>query len=267
MIPLMMQEGYHAKGWLGLVLGSRMWYPFFPSAVDTTEKFESAMESLAREIGQRGKRRAATATAVVPASPMPHTSPADSGGGEAFSPSMAEMSPLAVHRTPSLPIQQHGQQDPPPHHTSVAALATTELTTMVTRLMQEQRDMFAEQRDHEARVRHELETQHSAQMDTCLDHQREALAEVQLSAFQMRLDNLRAAELLSDEDLCSLEDAIADFLELRAVATCQGRSSTFGATAEAIKIHAMMSLSQGLRSDEAVARQLKRKFVLGTRQL
>ena len=28
MIPLMVQEGYKAKGWLGLFLGTRLWYPF-----------------------------------------------------------------------------------------------------------------------------------------------------------------------------------------------------------------------------------------------
>ena len=26
MIPLMMQEDYSAKGWLGLILGTRLWY-------------------------------------------------------------------------------------------------------------------------------------------------------------------------------------------------------------------------------------------------
>ena len=32
MIPLMVQEGYKAKGWLGLFLGTRMWYPFVSAA-------------------------------------------------------------------------------------------------------------------------------------------------------------------------------------------------------------------------------------------
>jgi hypothetical protein len=26
MIPLMMQKGYSPKGWLGLILGTRLWY-------------------------------------------------------------------------------------------------------------------------------------------------------------------------------------------------------------------------------------------------
>ena len=32
MIPLMVQEGYKAKGWLGLFLGTRLWYPFVSAA-------------------------------------------------------------------------------------------------------------------------------------------------------------------------------------------------------------------------------------------
>ena len=29
MIPLKVQDGYKAKGWLGLILGTRMWYRFY----------------------------------------------------------------------------------------------------------------------------------------------------------------------------------------------------------------------------------------------
>ena len=38
MIPLMMQKDFKPKGWLGLILGTRMWYPF-----DDVEE-ESALE-------------------------------------------------------------------------------------------------------------------------------------------------------------------------------------------------------------------------------
>ena len=33
MIPLMMQKDYSPKGWLGLILGTRMWYATFPAAL------------------------------------------------------------------------------------------------------------------------------------------------------------------------------------------------------------------------------------------
>eukprot|EP01051_Picozoa_sp_SAG22_P024557 SAG22_NODE_6863_length_802_cov_1.396871_2_plen_36_part_01 len=29
MIPIMLEEGYKANGWLGLVLGTRLWYPLY----------------------------------------------------------------------------------------------------------------------------------------------------------------------------------------------------------------------------------------------
>ena len=31
MIPLMMQNNYQPKGWLGLLLGTRMWYAMHPA--------------------------------------------------------------------------------------------------------------------------------------------------------------------------------------------------------------------------------------------
>jgi hypothetical protein len=34
MIPLMMQEGYRPKGWLGLILGAALWYSrYFPACL------------------------------------------------------------------------------------------------------------------------------------------------------------------------------------------------------------------------------------------
>ena len=70
MIPLMMQEGFKATGWLvsaplaplvissgldtlcsatqGLILGTRMYYAFFDEAVATDEAFTQQMDSLTR---------------------------------------------------------------------------------------------------------------------------------------------------------------------------------------------------------------------------
>ena len=38
-----------------MILGSRLWYPFHASAVDTDEKFLLQIDALVREIGDRGK--------------------------------------------------------------------------------------------------------------------------------------------------------------------------------------------------------------------
>ena len=55
MIPLMMQEDYKAKGWLGMLLGVRLWYGFFGATLASEDAFEGKMEELCRELGERGK--------------------------------------------------------------------------------------------------------------------------------------------------------------------------------------------------------------------
>ena len=39
MVPLMMEEGYSPSGWLGLLLGTRLYYPFHPAAVQSDAAF------------------------------------------------------------------------------------------------------------------------------------------------------------------------------------------------------------------------------------
>jgi hypothetical protein len=58
LVPLMMTEGYKAKGWLGLILGQSLWHAFYDAKVDTEAKFMNQVDALAREIGQRGKAAA-----------------------------------------------------------------------------------------------------------------------------------------------------------------------------------------------------------------
>ena len=55
MVPLMMQEGYSANGWLGMLLGVRLWYAFFGKVLESDEAFEGKVEELCRELGGRGK--------------------------------------------------------------------------------------------------------------------------------------------------------------------------------------------------------------------
>ena len=57
MIPLMMQNGYKARGWLGLIMGTRLYYKFVGDDLDDEAVFEARVESLAREIGDRGKQK------------------------------------------------------------------------------------------------------------------------------------------------------------------------------------------------------------------
>eukprot|EP01048_Picozoa_sp_COSAG05_P017395 COSAG05_NODE_2363_length_3174_cov_2.055935_1_plen_166_part_10 len=57
MVPLMVEEGYRPRGWLGLVLGARLWHAFYDSAIATEELFMRQMDSLCRELGERCRRR------------------------------------------------------------------------------------------------------------------------------------------------------------------------------------------------------------------
>ena len=49
-VPLMMQDQYRADGWLGMVVGSKLWFPFAG-----VSKFETSLEALKKELGERGK--------------------------------------------------------------------------------------------------------------------------------------------------------------------------------------------------------------------
>merc|ERR1711969_400114 len=61
MIPLMMQEGYEADGWLGLLLGTSLWYALYGATLGSESSFEDRMSALSREIGPRGRADAAVA--------------------------------------------------------------------------------------------------------------------------------------------------------------------------------------------------------------
>ena len=54
MIPLMVQEGYKAKGWLGLFLGTRMWYPFVSAAAPFPKSSPRVLRSCCATVRLRG---------------------------------------------------------------------------------------------------------------------------------------------------------------------------------------------------------------------
>ena len=89
MVPLMLEDGYRAKGWLGMLLGVRLvsqpptfhvfswlhvcvfacvigiaycihdwirqWYGFYGSVLESEAAFEGKVDELCRELGERGK--------------------------------------------------------------------------------------------------------------------------------------------------------------------------------------------------------------------
>ena len=54
-VPLMMEDGYRAKGWLGMLLGVRLWYGFYGATLESEDAFTGKVGELCRELGQRGK--------------------------------------------------------------------------------------------------------------------------------------------------------------------------------------------------------------------
>ena len=81
----------------------------------------------------------------------------------------------------------------------------------------------------------------------------EAITEGQLEALQARLQTLHESKLLSEDDLCRLEDTIADCIEVMATADEQERSVE--------RTVRMAQLSEKMAVDPSLARQLRRKFV------
>ena len=55
MVPLMMVDGYRPNGWLGMLLGVRLWYGFYGSVLASEAAFEGKVDELCRELGGRGK--------------------------------------------------------------------------------------------------------------------------------------------------------------------------------------------------------------------
>jgi hypothetical protein len=55
LVPLMLVEGYEADGWLGLMLGTSLWYALYGSTLTSDGAFEDRMDALCRELGDRGR--------------------------------------------------------------------------------------------------------------------------------------------------------------------------------------------------------------------
>lgn len=55
MIPLMMEAKYRADGWLGILLGTRLWYGYYGTTLESDAAFLSKTHELMRELGSKGK--------------------------------------------------------------------------------------------------------------------------------------------------------------------------------------------------------------------
>ena len=55
LVPLMLVDGYEADGWLGLMLGTSLWYALYGATLTSEGAFEDRMDALCRELGDRGR--------------------------------------------------------------------------------------------------------------------------------------------------------------------------------------------------------------------
>ena len=54
-VPLMLSDGYRADGWLGMLMGTRVWYGFFGAVLTEESLFEGKVSELCRDLGERGR--------------------------------------------------------------------------------------------------------------------------------------------------------------------------------------------------------------------
>jgi hypothetical protein len=147
MIPLMVQQDYKPQGWLGLILGTRMWYAFWDAERDDDAAFDRRLGSVVREIGERGKvilheavppyhePTPAPAPALAPApAPVPAlaakraAAPAPSPALAAAAPAVARRAPVAAtaHRTATAVVAAPPRSSD--QHGFTPGLETTRLT-------------------------------------------------------------------------------------------------------------------------------------------
>jgi hypothetical protein len=265
MVPLMLEEGYRADGWLGMFMGTRLWYGFLGSVLASEVAFEGKVEELCRELGERGKGdRGVKSTTSVPPEGVPSrlaveqqqqqqatSSPIDktiASSGEQEVPPQQLFSPsiLQTDSVSTLGLVDGGGS-------SGTGLATMELVLGQQRLLLEWEDR--------RRVELAQQQQREARDD---DGEKELILSTQLADFEARLDAMHVAQLLSDEELYALEDACADFLVLRSATamvltpTLVHAVSEYGVVAKLAK---MIGISEGIASDARCARQLRRIFI------
>lgn len=134
MIPLMLQADFKPNGWLGTFLGSRLWYGFFGTALETDDAFEGVMDQMSRELS-----RHATPTRTPPSSPLrppslsgsplrlspSRPSAGVSGGSLLGSPARPPASPVRPHAaiSPTRPYKARSLSANPPS-TPIRTLAT-----------------------------------------------------------------------------------------------------------------------------------------------
>ena len=149
MIPLMMQANFKPKGWLGLILGTRLWYAFWDADADDDSAFEKRLDAVCKEIGDRGKPKVSeavppSAPAPAPAlAPAPAVSRAPAPVEAPATPSRAALIPAAV-ATPGQSFTPTMYMVSPTPQLQLHGGATGSSLTELSEFMKEQHQMLME---------------------------------------------------------------------------------------------------------------------------
>ena len=231
MVPLMMQRGYKPKGWLGLILGTKLYYEFFAAAVDTDDKFMKQMDALTREIGDRGRVKQTTAgarvvvsegvppapapapapRALAPLVPAPAPAPATPPRSAALVPSAAtdqgnspsvQMVPMQSSSADALGMVERLLDEAKADRAAMEARLEAKDAKMEAKLAEQRQEMEAKLEATYAKAAEEkanMEAKMEAKVAELTAPAPAAISDDQVAALQARLEALNAAKLLSDE--------------------------------------------------------------------
>lgn len=244
MVPILLEEGYKPTGWLGMLLGVRLWYGFFGSVLASETAFNQKISELCRELETVTLAAALSTPPLLP--PQTGVGGAAEGGyaerykmtravveGVPPSPSLVAASPHADPRSPATQMMTISSAAAvSTHHDATALFWQGELQELRTENQQLRQSLQSLQ----------------GQLGTL-----KCLMADELAALQCRLRQLRESELLTAQEAAALQDNIADFVV--AEPCLLGQFCVPGA------VHMMARLSEAFAEDGDFARQLRRKCV------
>eukprot|EP01043_Picozoa_sp_COSAG02_P020381 COSAG02_NODE_1004_length_15275_cov_11.955917_15_plen_256_part_00 len=251
---------------LGLIIGTRMYYSFCATDIPDEATFQKRIDAVCREIGDRARPDAFAqkprlpeavppprAEAPAPAPTLaPATAAARSNNGSSSS-AVAAVEDRAF--TPSVTMQSSPSTALAHRHSDNVGSAS-EVHTGAS--IGEIAALIEQQQDRMIRLLVEQHARMEAKMEAQREEMRvrtasEVISEGQLATLQSRLQALQDAQLLTEDEACMIEDAVADCIELM-----PATASTVPAVANVLK---MVVLSERIPADGSFARQLRRKFI------
>lgn len=252
MIPLMMQENFKPNGWLGLLMGTRVWYPFWDAETDDDILFERRVDAVVKEIGERGRSIVYVPQARQATGELSPTQPAAACG---------------TLGTSSKPLLQHPRRSktsaPTPNSDQAAdnVHSSRAIVSLIELIKSEREESRKEIREMQAQMQKwRVEADQQRQSMECMimeaklamEQEKYEAVKAQLHAqhltlLQNRIESMHLAKLLVEEERFELEDTISDSIELL------GDDNNC--------VPQMIALSQSTVCDKLFARQLKRKFL------